>query len=38
MACAQPFEIKNPHFNDFGYFQWWKQYIEELSVPSPIIL
>lgn len=28
MACAQPWLIKNPHFNHFGYFQFWKQYLE----------
>lgn len=28
MACAQPFEIKNPHFNEFGYYQFWKPYIQ----------
>lgn len=28
MACCQPYEIKNPHFNQFGYYQFWKQYIE----------
>lgn len=28
MACAQPFEILNPHFNEFGYYQFWKKYIE----------
>lgn len=28
MACAQPFQINNPHFNEPGYFQFWKKYIE----------
>lgn len=28
MACAQPFLINNPHFNERGYHEWWKQYIE----------
>lgn len=28
MACAQPFEILNPHFNEYGYHQFWKKYIE----------
>ena len=28
MSCAQPFEIPNPHYNNKGYFQNWKQYLE----------
>lgn len=28
MACAQPWKMKNPHFNQFGYHDFWKQFIE----------
>lgn len=28
MSCCQPFEIKNPHFNQLGYPKHWKEYLE----------
>ena len=28
MSCAQPFLIPNPHFNEYGYYQFWKRYLE----------
>lgn len=28
MACCQLITLQNPHYNEFGYYQFWKQYIE----------